>query len=196
MSKPLISIIKIVAAVTTIIFASQYSFNIPLGEQGDIPITLQSLAVLCWAVFLRPLESFVAIGTYIALGVFANIPVFADGASGMEVLQGSTAGYIYGFWVAAVVVSWVRNPYRKETIPSLLMLMLIGTTLIIIGGLMYLSRKVGVLESFEIGFYPVWKGAIVKIIIGTILCYIIDRILISSGMSLYKKEKKEIDLPV
>lgn len=192
----MISIIKIIAAVATIVFASQYSFNIPLGEQNIIPITLQSLAVLCWAVFLRPMESFVAIGTYIALGVFANLPVFANGASGMEVLQGDTAGYIYGFWVAAVVVSWVRNPYRRETIPSLLLLMIIGTALIIIGGLMYLSRKYGVLESFDMGFYPIWKGAVVKIILGTILCYIIDKIIIAAGMSPYKDKKKEVDLPV
>lgn len=187
MSKPLLSFIKISCAIATIIFASQYSFNIPLGEDQVIPITLQSLAVLCWAVFLRPAESFIALATYILLGTVGELPVFANGASGMDVLQGATAGYIYGFLVAAVVVSWVRNPYRRETVLSLLMLMTIGTALILIAGLMKLSMLEGVVESFEIGLYPVWKGAVVKIILGVIICLLIDRILISSGQNQYEK---------
>lgn len=174
MSKSIISVIKIVLAVTTFIFSAKFSYDLQLGEI-NIPITGQSLAILCWAVFMRPLESIVAVGTYILLGVYA-LPVFANGAQGIEVLNGPTGGYLIGFLLGAQVVSWIRDPYRKENPFSLLILMIIGTAIILICGLIRLSIIYGFEKSLEAGVYNLWQGAVVKIIIGTIITYIIHLI--------------------
>lgn len=182
MSKSLISVIKIVLAVTTIVFSAKVSFDVPLGGEQIVPVTLQSLVILCWAVFLSPLESLIAVGTYILMGSVGNLPVFANGAHGMEVLKGDTGGFIWGFLVAAMVVSWVKNPYRKETFLSLMFLMIIGTAIIIIGGLMQLTLRRSVLKALDAGFYPIWKGAVIKIVVGTIICFIIEKILESTGV--------------
>lgn len=175
MSKSLISIIKIVLAVTTFIFSAKFSYDLQLGEI-NIPITGQSLAILCWAVFMRPIESVIAVGTYILLGVYA-LPVFAGGTQGMDVLTGPTGGYLFGFLLGAQVVSWIRDPYRKENPFSLLLLMIIGTVIILICGLIRLSVLHGFEKSLEAGIYNLWQGAVVKIILGTIITYIIHMIV-------------------
>ena len=171
MSKTLLSVLKIALAILSIIFSAKLSFDLPLGET-TIPITGQSLAVLCWAVFLRPYESVIAVGSYIALGIF-GFPVFAGGTSGMEVMQGESGGYIVGFLIAALVVSWIRDPYRNESIFSLLSIMVLGTAIIIIAGMIRMSMLVGAVEAIDQGFWPFWKGAVVKIILGGIITYVI-----------------------
>jgi len=175
MSKSVISVIKIVLAVTTFIFSAKFSYDLQLGEI-NIPITGQSLAILCWAVFMRPIESVIAVGTYILLGVYA-LPVFAGGAQGMDVVTGPTGGYLFGFLLGSLVVSWIRDPYRKENLFSLLILMIVGTVIILICGLIRLSILFTFSESLEAGLYNLWQGAVVKIILGVIITYIIHLIV-------------------
>lgn len=170
-----VSIIKVVLAVICFVFSAKLSYDLQMGEV-NIPLTAQSLVILCWAVFMIPLESFVAVSIYIALGIF-GLPVFANDTSGMEVLMGNTGGYLIGFLIGAVVVSWIRDPYRRETFFSILFLMIIGTAIILICGMLRLSTLIGVLESFEAGFFALWKGAIIKIILGTVICFVINMVI-------------------
>lgn len=156
-------------AIITIIFSARLTYDLQLDEI-NIPITGQTLAILCWAVFMRPWESFIAVAVYIGLGAY-GLPVFADGASGMEVIKGVSGGYLLGFLLGAMIVSWIRDPYRKETIFSLLVLMVIGTAVIMTCGLIRMSMMIGVDESLLAGFYPFWQGAILKIVLGAILSY-------------------------
>lgn len=174
MPTAVISLIKIVLAVLSYIFGAQFSFDLSLGEQV-IPITGQSLAVLCWAVFMRPKESVTAVLVYILIGAYL-LPVFANNSQGMEVVLGPTGGYLLGFLVASLVVSWIRDPYRKESIFSLLLLMILGTAIILIFGMIRLHILQGFENSLNYGFYQLWKGAAIKIGIGAILCYIIHLI--------------------
>jgi len=173
--KVLISALKIALALATIILSARITYDLQLGEH-NIPITGQSLAILCWAVFMRPWESFVAVGLYLGLGVF-GLPVFADGASGIEVIKGVSGGFLIGFLIAALVVSWIRDPYRKENILSLLLLMLVGTVIILVSGLIRMSMMIGVDESIQSGLIPFWKGALIKIILGAIISYLIHLIV-------------------
>ena len=175
MSQAAISIIKIALAVTCFVFSAQLTYDLQLGEI-NIPLTAQSLVILGWAVFLRPLESVIAVLTYIAIGVY-GLPVFANGASGHEVIEGPTGGYLVGFILGAMVVSWIRDPYRRETILSVFLLMLVGTVIILICGIIRLSILYGLEKSLESGFYALWKGALIKIVVGAILTYIIHLIV-------------------
>ena len=175
MPKIAISIIKIILAVVCFVYSAQLTYDLQVGEI-NIPLTAQSLVILGWAVFMRPIESVIAVLSYIALGVY-GLPVFANGASGYEVLQGPTGGYLFGFVLAAMVVSWIRDPYRRETIISLLLLMLVGTAIILICGVIRLSILYGFEKSMESGFYALWQGALVKIVAGALITYIIHLIV-------------------
>lgn len=189
MPQSLISVIKIVIAVVCFVFSAKLSYDLNIGEY-NIPLTAQSLVILIWAVFMRPLESVTAVLVYIALGVY-GLPVFANGASGFEVIQGPTGGYLVGFILAALVVSWIRDPYRKENILSLLMLMLVGTVIILICGVIRLSILEGFEKSLDMGFWPLWQGALVKILGGAIIAYIIHLIIRATEP---KKKKSTYDL--
>lgn len=70
---------------------------LPLTEA---PMTLQTLAVCLTALCLPFGHALLAMLLYVGLGV-AGLPIFAGGASGVEVLQGPSGGYLVGF-VAAV----------------------------------------------------------------------------------------------
>jgi len=185
MPTQLISLLKIIAAVATIIFSAQFSYDLQLGET-TIPITGQSLAVLCWAFFMRPAESFTAVLVYIMIGVYA-LPVFAENSQGMDVLTGVTGGYLIGFLMASLIVSWIRDPYKKENPLSVLLLMIFGTAIILICGLIRLSILIGFEDSVQAGLYNLWQGAVVKIVLGTIICFVIHLIFRYATPEKYKK---------
>lgn len=185
MPTQLISVIKIVLAVITYVFSASFTYELPLGEMV-VPITGQSLAIVCWAFFLRPMESVIAVGTYILMGAYA-LPVFAEGAQGIEVLKGNTGGYIFGFLLASLVVSWIRDPYKKENPFSVLILMIVGTVIILICGIIRLNILMGFEDAKLYGFINLWKGAVIKIIIGTVICYVIHMIFRLAMPDKYKK---------
>lgn len=185
MPTQLISVLKIALAVVTYIYSAKFSYDLQLGET-IVPITGQSLAIVCWAFFLRPMESIVAVGTYILLGAYA-LPVFANNSQGVEILTGPTGGYIFGFLLASLIVSWIRNPYKKENPFSVLLLMIIGTAIIMICGMIRLNILIGFEDSLQAGFYNLWKGAVIKIVLGTLICYLIHMGFRMATPDKYKK---------
>lgn len=66
-----------------------------------VPMTLQTFAVLLIAAALGPLRAVSSMGLYLAMGA-AGLPVFAAAKSLTAVMP--TAGYLFGFLVAGLVV--------------------------------------------------------------------------------------------
>lgn len=90
-----------VAVFTALIVAASIVPAIPIGALA-VPITLQTLAVLLTGLVLGPVRGGLAVLLYLVLG-FAGLPVFAKGASGLQVLSGPTGGYLVGFLLAALL---------------------------------------------------------------------------------------------
>lgn len=80
---------------------------IPVPPYG-IPVTLQTLAVLLAALTLGPRYGALSMLSYIVLGA-VGLPLFAEGESGLAVLQGQTAGYILGFLLCQPVIAWIAR---------------------------------------------------------------------------------------
>lgn len=72
------------------------------------PIALQTMFVNLVAFLLTPKQTFIAMFTYILIGL-AGIPVFTGGTAGPAKLFGPTGGYIFGFLVAGVLISMLRG---------------------------------------------------------------------------------------
>ncbi len=72
------------------------------------PIALQTMFVNLLAFLLTPRQTFLAMVAYLLIGL-AGIPVFTGGTAGPGKLFGPTGGYIFGFAVAAVIISWLRG---------------------------------------------------------------------------------------
>lgn len=90
----------VLAVVALTALAAQLRVPLP---GSPVPITGSTFAVLLGAAALGPLRGGIAQAMYVALGL-AGLPVFTDGASGVEYFVGATGGYLVGFVVASVVV--------------------------------------------------------------------------------------------
>lgn len=69
---------------------------------GDVPFTLQTLAVAAIGCILGWKKGPLTILIYILLGLI-GVPVFAGFKSGVPALMGATGGYIFGFAFAVVI---------------------------------------------------------------------------------------------
>lgn len=71
----------------------------------DVPMTLQSFAVLLAGLMLAPGAAVSAMALYLVCGI-AGLPVFAPHSAG---LSGATGGYLVGFVFAALTITLVRG---------------------------------------------------------------------------------------
>lgn len=164
MNLTLKSLIPIFLSVLFIALFAQLTIHIPAGET-DIPITGQTFAVLLSAYFLGRMEGTLAVLVYILLGVL-GIPIFADGKFGWDVLTGGSGGFLFGFVIAAYVVGSLGTEIWQYSFFRSLLAMTIGTLIILIFGIGRLTMLYGLEKGLAYGFYPFWKGAILKIILG------------------------------
>lgn len=81
------------------VLGAQISIHVP---PSPVPITGQTLAVVVAGAALGANRGAMSQLLYVVLGLF--LPVYADGAQGLDVVWGATGGYLVGFVVAAYVV--------------------------------------------------------------------------------------------
>ena len=163
--------LSIVSSIAFIALFAQLSIDVPLG-QTMIPITGQTFAVLLVGYWLGTKWGMIAIVGYIALGII-GFPIFADAKSGWEVVIGGSGGYLIGFIVGAGIAGWFYN--RKPIFVNALLAMMIGTLVILLFGVGRLAQLYGLEKGLDYGFYPFWQGAIVKIILGTIAAWAVNK---------------------
>ncbi len=72
------------------------------------PLTLQTLTVNLVGYVLAPKQAFMAMLTYILLGL-AGLPVFTGGTAGPGKLFGPTGGYIFGFLAAVTLIAMLKG---------------------------------------------------------------------------------------
>ena len=155
--------------VLIIIAGSQFSIDLNLKEVS-IPITGQSLVVLLVGFLLGRKWGSLAVFVYLLLGVL-DFPVFAEGKFGWETFKKGSGGFLYGFLFAAYTVGILGDKGWGRNFAKSLIAMTLGTIIIIVFGVMHLSFLYGFEKALEYGFFPFWRGAVVKILLGTIVAY-------------------------
>ena len=137
-----------------------------------VPITAQTLAVLCSGLFLGKKYGCLSQIMYIVLGI-AFIPWFGGMTGGLDIVLGSTGGYFIGFIIASYFIGYITENYAKAR-NFTRMFAVIGVAnfaLIYIPGLIglalwaYLTQGVtlGVVDLLLMGLVPFIFGDIVKI---------------------------------
>ncbi len=169
------SILRIIAAVVAIAAASRVSFDLNISNQV-VPITGQTFAVLSSALLLPRWEALIAILTYLGLGAIDQ-PVFADGEYGIDKLTGIGSGYLWGFLLATFSISSTRGFKDNISILALLKGNVVGTAIILFTGFAVLAYHMGVQSAFNLGVVPFWTGAVVKIVLGTLVVFCIRKAL-------------------
>lgn len=134
-----------------------------------VPITMQTLVVLVLGVAYGWWLGSATLVLYLVEGAI-GLPVFAGGWSeggGLHHLYGPTAGYLFGFLVAAAVCGhlaergWDRSTLRSAGA------MFIGNLIIYAMGLAWLAFQIGPSAAIQYGLLPFLLGDALKIALGS-----------------------------
>ena len=99
------------------LFAALVSVLSPIAiPLGPVPVSLGLLGVLITAVTLSPLQSAVAVGVFLAIGL-CGLPVFSGGGSGAMILVGPTGGYLWSYLLCAPLVSCLARIMKPSRVP-------------------------------------------------------------------------------
>ena len=134
------------------------------------------MAVLAVGALLGPRLGSLAILCYLLLGAL-GLPVYSDGGSGWTTLFGPSAGYFFGFVLAAAFTGWMAGrladiQWQKAVL--LFTVMLLGHVLILFCGFLGLALLMDVGAAWNQGVTPFVYGALVKSLIGMLLVVLVD----------------------
>ena len=128
-----------------------------------VPVTMQTLAVMMIAMAYGSKLGTTTLFSYLLAG-FLGAPVFAGGA-GFAYMAGPTGGYLAGFLLAGIMLGaladrgWTRN--WQTTAAA----MLVGTAIIYLLGVTWLSQLIGFDKAITFGLVPFIYGDILKLVI-------------------------------
>ena len=133
-----------------------------------VPMTLQTFAVLLIAAAMGPWRALASMGLYISMGA-AGIPVFAGAKVLGQVLP--TAGYLFGFAVAAIVVGVLANRGLARKPVAVLISFALGSAVIYLFGAGWLVAGLGmsVQQALIAGVVPFLIGDAVKAVLAAAL---------------------------
>jgi biotin transporter BioY len=136
---------------------------------GPVPITGQTLGVLLTGMLLGSRRGSLSVLAYLAQGI-AGLPVFAPGGPlGLARLLGPTGGYLLGFVAAAYVTGLLAERGWDRKMPTALLAMLVGNTVIYALGLSWLALFVGIENTLPLGLYPFVIGDAIKALLAAAL---------------------------
>jgi len=133
-----------------------------------VPITLQTLFVLLCGAFLGSnLGAFTQL-SYIILGI-SGLPIFSGAGSGLVYLAGPTAGYLFGFILAAFFIG--RFIKSSNNLLFTFGLFCLGDLILLSSGVIWLKFFLGYnfIRLLFIGFLPFLPGDLFKILVATCL---------------------------
>ena len=156
----------------TLLLAFSSKIQVPFWP---VPMTMQTFVVFIIAMAYGWKLSFLTLIAYLIEGAL-GLPVFAKGG-GLPYLIGPTAGYLYGMTIAAAVIGYFADLGYGKTIIKCIMPLLIGTIIIFVFGIGYLSSIIGFEKAIVAGLLPfipseLFKIALAVFIIPTIWKYI------------------------
>ena len=158
------SVILIVLGVAFIALFAQLRIEI-----GPVPITGSTFGVLLIAAAYGLNLGVLTIICYIIVGAL-GLPVFQGFTAGLTVLKGATAGYLFGFVLAAALVGYLAQRGWDRNFFSTALAMLLGNILIYLPGLAWLNTFTPDWQTtLHSGIIPFIGGDIIKLLLAAAL---------------------------
>ena len=136
-------------------------------EIGIVPVTLQTLIVLLSAGLLGKKRATLSQATYF-LGGLMGIPWFSRGG-GIAYIINPTSGYIIGFMLATFLIGSLFEKGWNKSLKKIILTIFLGSLVVYIPGLFWLSNFIGISKALTVGFYPFLLGDFLKIILTTLI---------------------------
>jgi biotin transport system substrate-specific component len=136
-----------------------------------VPITGQTLAVLLAGTTLGSRRGALSMALYWVVGMFVPFGWYSNSTHGWEVATGATAGYLFGFIVAAFVVGLLAERGQDRNALTSFTAMLFGTFVVYFFGVAWLAHKINVpvfdgdQNALTMGLVPFVAGDIIKLVI-------------------------------
>lgn len=157
----------VLVVLGSLLMAGLAQIAIPLQPFSPVPITGQTLGVLLIGASLGAWRGGASMLLYLAWGAI-GLPFFAEGESGAAFLtSAATAGYLWGFVVAAVVVGFLAEKGWDRGLGSALGAMLVGEIIVFTLGVWWLVAGIGLplQTAFTQGLYPFLIGDLLKLLV-------------------------------
>ena len=145
----------------SLLLAVSAQFKIPLYP---VPVTGQTLVVLLIGMTYGPRLAGITLAAYLFEGAL-GLPVFAGGAAGAAVLMGPTAGYLFGFLLAAIAMGYLAERGLGRTVVSTITAMVIGNCVIYLCGALWLANFIGFGQAIAAGVLPFLYGDALKLVV-------------------------------
>ncbi len=145
----------------SLLLAVSAQFKIPLYP---VPVTGQTLVVLLIGMTYGPRLGGITVAAYLFEGAL-GLPVFAGGAAGVAVLMGPTAGYLFGFLLAATAMGYLAERGMGRTVVSTIAAMVIGNCVIYLCGALWLANFIGFGQAIAAGVLPFLYGDALKLVV-------------------------------
>ena len=143
-----------------------------------VPMTLQTLAILLICTAGGVPVGILTIALYLIEGAL-GLPVFAgtpERGVGLAYMMGPTGGYLVGFLVAAVLLSYGgQRGWDKSVLPCFA-LMSASIAAIYLCGYLWLGSLIGFNKAFWAGIAPFVLGDLVKVVLATVSLKLLRRI--------------------
>ncbi|HEX2430090.1 MAG TPA: biotin transporter BioY [Aestuariivirgaceae bacterium] len=129
---------------------------------GPVPLTMQTLAVLTIGAAYGSRLGAATMLLYLAEGA-AGLPVFAGPPIfGLTHILGPTGGYLISYPIAAALVGFLAERGFDRSIPRMLAATLLGSAVILVMGVLWLSTFLGMEKAVALGLMPFIIGDIIK----------------------------------
>lgn len=141
------------ALLGSAVLAASAQVSLPMWP---VPATLQTLAVLLLGALGGARLGVASVALYLAEGAM-GLPVFANGAGGIAVLAGPTAGYLLGFLPAA----WLAG-LAGRGLPRQVLVLSAAHLVLFVPGVAWLAGFIGWERALQAGFVVFIPGTVVK----------------------------------
>jgi biotin transport system substrate-specific component len=145
--------------IGSLLIAASSQIQVPFYP---VPMTMQTFAVLLVGAVGGCRLGAETVSLYLAEAAI-GLPFLAGGAGGLHHFAGPTAGYLYGYVVAAYVVGWLVERGAARNIVTLVGSLLLGDAILFALGALWLGYLFNANVAWTAGVLPFLLGDAAKI---------------------------------
>lgn len=169
-----------------LIILSMFASLIAVSTFIQIPVppvsfTLQTLMVILVGLLLNPLDAFLSVLVYLAVGAI-GVPVFSTGG-GAQHFVAPTGGFLISFLVVAPGISIFKSK-TNHILKDLLVILIFGFIIVYIGGILMFMYALDVDFIHAVSFFiPYYIWDIIKIIFAYTIYYYMPQSVIQKHLN-------------